>query len=97
VSAIKAGDLVMVVHSCCGDQGGIVFTVGSLYERASWTCDACKHREKAIQAATSATQANGRLCHWPIAWLKRIDPLSDPEEAQTKVEREEKKRSPVNA
>jgi hypothetical protein len=94
VSAIKAGDWVMVVRGkqCCGNTSwiGRVFVAGAF--RLGTCCIQCGMMHDAPAVGISGTDMV-----MSIYRLKRIDPLSDPEEAQTKVEREEKKRSPVNA
>jgi hypothetical protein len=80
MSEIKAGDTVMVVHSCCGAQLGVVFTV-VFCGIDNLTCDHCGLRQVGVAHAESDLP-EGRLCHWPIAWLKKIPPLSEPVSTQ---------------
>lgn len=92
---IKAGDLVMVVGSCCGksDTMGVIREVRQV-RFDTVECVHCLRPHPSEVAHLSDDDMHGWV---PLPWLKRIDPLSDPEEAQTKVEREIKKRSPVKA
>jgi hypothetical protein len=99
VSAIKAGDLVMVVRAstCCNDSRyvGVTFRVTHLETDDASLCSLCGDAAYGITFALGSrgVAATG----FNVLRLQRVAPLSDPEEAQTKVEREEKKRSPVNA
>lgn len=89
---IKAGDLVMVVRparcGCASRALGQIFTVSGLYHGCH--CSGCK----AISLEPCAL-VDGKWVAFELWRLKKIEPLNDPEEAQTKVEREEKKRVPA--
>jgi hypothetical protein len=84
VSAIKVGDLVMVTHSCCANLG-TPFTVGEIDRGdCSWECSLCaKTHPGPVVMKRDAEE--GRLCYWPLAWLKKIDPPAQP----AQIERDE--------
>ena len=92
---IKAGDLVMVVRPtpCCDNKDliGTVFVAGNVVPRQLWSCCICRRS----RFATSVFIRHDELVD--VARIKKIDPISDPEETPASVEREEKTRSPVRA
>jgi hypothetical protein len=79
---IKVGDVVMQVHSCCGAYLGRIFMVehirpgpGSIYWFVCGKCTA--PRFQPVYAFTYGIAAA------PLAWLKRIPPLSELEGVKT--------------
>lgn len=77
---IRVGELVMVVHTCCGQVPmGRVRVVSAMRETAA-ICDRCMH----VSQGTHATASGDGW--WPIAWLKRIDPPAIPESVTTDSE-----------
>lgn len=73
MSEIKVGDLVMVVHTCCGLNGGTVFRVGEI-ENGRCQCSGCKKLTPFPVATNKDWSRSGQLLRWPLDWLKRIDP-----------------------
>jgi hypothetical protein len=76
MSAIRAGDLVVVVGVHCAgsskDWLGLVRTVASLRPLRANTCHYCK---APVNAAVIADFVEGQ--HLPVSLLKRIPPLSE--------------------
>ena|SRR3990167_7754394 len=84
--SIQAGDLVMVVrgHSCVLNKyGGIPMTVESVHASSSgiagFRCFAC------TQLIAPEGYAEFLMLSIPLSWLKKINPLAEPE----RVERDE--------
>lgn len=80
---IQMGDLVMFVRSCCLGfrDGASIFIVGSLRpSRASGTCSSCGGSLPDEPYASDAPQHPGA----PISWLKKIPPLSELGDVETK-------------
>jgi hypothetical protein len=87
MSAIKAGDLVMLVrgHECLmARAGGIPFIVTKVAQSlpGGFTCAACG--QKGAQAGLYADGYESR--HIPLQWLKRIDPPAIPETTEREQE-----------
>ena len=77
MSAIKVGDLVVVVRACqfCGDASdlGEIFTVAELWHSRA-PLDCCGTTEETLNASSStAINAVGH----PVELLKRIPPLEE--------------------
>lgn len=86
MSAIKAGDLVMVVRPtpCCGTPtktNGVVFVVVKVETRGPFYCKTCGHRFSQIK---SAYRVDGR--NVDVGRLIRIDPPALPESVETERE-----------
>lgn len=93
MSEIKVGDLVVVVGSGCEHTHkfiGLVRRAIALGE-SPVHCALCSWRLVEPIRHTLIAE-NIRL---PTTWLKKIDPLDEPEEAPTSVERDEEKHSHV--
>jgi hypothetical protein len=87
---IKVGDLVMVVrgHSCFMDfYGGIPFVVDGLLAPygGGHMCKLCGMLNAGPNevAATGLSYKGKRDVRAPVSWLKRIDPLAEPEHVET--------------
>jgi phage FluMu protein Com len=81
---IKVGDLVMVVrwpHPCFGKGSRLVFTVEGFYKNV--ICPRCKTIIREYCATYSIASWDGGFRAIPISWLKRIDPLAEPERITT--------------
>ena len=81
---INVGDLVMVVrypHKCSSSEAfsGMVFVVNEL-DAGGVTCDNCGEFINGPLAGTIT------YIGIPVRWLKRIDPLSEPEYVPTENE-----------
>ena len=74
---IKAGDLVYVARDCCGAHLGATWTVAKVW-RATWCCAKCGAIGDTV-IATRTDQRRGAVCHAPLSWLRRIDPLPNTE------------------
>ena len=77
--SIKVGDLVVVTRTCCEEftMGHYIFTVGKFTDMAlaGAECMFChSHLPSEIEAIP-----DGDDCAFPLSWLKKIDPLSEPE------------------
>lgn len=76
---IKAGDLVVVVATCCTDiDVGLIATVESI-QYAAGRCADCR---SLYQGWEATIRHFGQVLYKPISWLRRIDPLSEPETTQ---------------
>lgn len=80
--SIEVGDLVMVVRCHCAEQeadvGGRIYVVESFEEPSTIECAQCgDHYGKGL-AQVAFTNSRGIKGFHPTAWLKKIDPLSDP-------------------
>lgn len=73
--AIKVGDLVQVVHSCCGAFVGTIATVRGFKDPAPAPCQDCG-RSAASLVRAEFDRSTFPLTA-PVAWLKRIPPLSE--------------------
>jgi hypothetical protein len=88
MSAIKAGDLVMVVHVCCTRLGagaltrpGVPVTVRSFKVRHV-QCSSCGWTDKQCRTANIVERNS-----WaPVAWLKKIDPPAERESIEHREE-----------
>lgn len=82
MSNIKVGDLVVITHDCCNHK-----TLGFVGEAIEidagfFQCEDCRHEHVGIQARIAglakAPDSPRESMGWvPIAWLKRIPPLSE--------------------
>ncbi len=78
---IEVGDLVMVVHTHCPHHTlGVPYVVSRL-GRGCGMCAICKAD---IGAHDWAASEEGITC--PLKWLKKIPPLTDPENVERKEE-----------
>ena len=79
---IGVGDIVQIIkHPCCGKNIGKTFVVERLLEATSSTCPCgVTHPER-----FHAVFVPPLIDYWcfPVAWLRRIDPLSEPESTHT--------------
>lgn len=76
---IRVGDLVMIVHTHCNHKSlGAIFRVGYI-GRAYGICAVCKE----FLGMRSFAGVNQYEYSTPLSWLKRIDPLSDPQSVKT--------------
>ena len=81
---IKVGDLVVVVHwPCCGFNLGKVATVAAIDHLNNTRCSGCGSRPLGIPNADMVPNGIGSLACAPLAWLKRIPPLSELESERT--------------
>ena len=85
---IAVGDLVVVVRSCCTSSLGLIFRVGSIHMSPTFfgACMDCGRRtelDNGIPHAFDVVDNAG----WPLAWLRRIPPISAPE--STLIEEEQ--------
>ena len=72
MSAIKVGDLVMVVRTtCCGFNLGIVFAVKEIISGATWRCAKC-HAQSTEKLALDGW--GERASSGYLSTLKRLDP-----------------------
>lgn len=85
MSAIKAGDLVMVVRptACCGNAGwlGLIFTVLDVLPAATHACPYC-HTVWTNAFALSVGKVG---LGFPISRLTKIDPPAVPQEVLEEV------------
>ena len=82
---IAVGDLVQVVRwPCCGASLGRVATVTQIGRRVTIEhgCTTCSTTKTATGASAPAVQVGHELL-WPLAWIKRIPPLSELEGVKT--------------
>lgn len=84
---IRVGDLVMVVRfPCCGACLGVVMTVTRLVNTGDdYRCSRCGKLHGLKQVPSAIDDGRVRDRHFPLSWLRRIDPLEEPET----IEREE--------
>ena len=80
---IAVGDLVMVVrgHQCAIDLiGGLPFTVLQIVNpvNGGWTCPVCGMRSAGGNEPAANRSGKDRV-GIPLSWLRRIDPLCEPE------------------
>ena len=79
MSAIKVGDLVMVVRTCCdfpikeGVRMGLPWRVGLVASLQPSGCPLCGFTESGRYAASNEIKRRGWNCA-PLEWLKKIDP-----------------------
>jgi hypothetical protein len=72
---IKAGDLVVVVRwPCCSGEVGWIFSVKELRTSSDGWCLRCGSKTGHTGAQLKASDGLGLV---PVAWLKRIPPLSE--------------------
>lgn len=80
---IQPGDLVAVVHGCCEKARacalGVHATVLRFYNDPGWLCQFCDKPIPALRAELDHGKWNS-----PVAWLKRVPPLTESEEATRK-------------
>lgn len=81
---ISVGDLVMVVrHPCCGAAIGLIFKVIDIvnvpYAKLHCGIAGCDHLFPYLGPVAYNENKTAPYCA-PIAWLKRIPPLSEPEQ-----------------
>lgn len=80
---IEVGDLCAIVKVCCEAQGArvksFIVTVESIQAQAG-RCSECKrfHDTQTWAIITPGRADDGRD-YWPIAWLKKIPPLTEDE------------------
>jgi len=81
---IKVGDLVIVIHSCCGVHLGKIRRVEALVAVPIAGCDYCDY----VHASYTDAEFVGTVfpTAWPTSWLKRIPPLSELEGVKTEEE-----------
>lgn len=71
---IAVGDLVVVVRKCCPQDLGLVFRVAGFSQRSNlFHCTDCGAHIGAVNTAV----VEGKNWRFPLAWLKRIPPLSE--------------------
>ncbi len=80
-TAIQVGDLVQVVHSCCGVFVGAIATVSGFAEPATHPCIDCGRVASGLVRAKFDRNTFPKAC--PVAWLKRIPPLEELEGTKT--------------
>jgi hypothetical protein len=86
---IKAGDLVVVVHDCCGHWLGKVFTVRNVGRESDLLeCGVCAFKSENYSdlAFNAHWSRKGQVWCAPTSWLKRIPPLSELEGEKHKEE-----------
>ena len=88
---ISVGDLVMVVrgHECAvAILGGVPRRVYGFRPQTGggWVCPSCRKRDIAPSATIGARLFQGGDSAIPLAWLKKIPPLSELESEQRKEE-----------
>jgi hypothetical protein len=81
VSAIKSGDIVMVVRDCCGRWVGKVFTAGEDLFGEGY-CEHCKYSTNDRSVRNPEWASIGQIFAMPVKWLKRIKPLDELERDQ---------------
>lgn len=86
MSEIKAGDLVVLVHAGCKHAAlsiGKPFTVSEL-RHATSACYVCRDNgqiQDCWHVLTGKADARSVPHGYPIAWVRKIEPLADPESA----------------
>lgn len=88
MSEIKVGDLVMVVRAHCTEQIGKIATVTEI-SGGKWTClcGEVKSEELTARLPNIALRQNFHMSGWyPLSWLRKIEPLSEPETTETREE-----------
>ena len=88
--AIQVGDLVQVVYSHCDHKLGAVGIVDGFYKGRKWAmdrlrCDLCKADVTPLDMTTATVGSDA----WPLAWLRRIPPLSELEGERTEEQLKE--------
>lgn len=89
MSEIKAGDLVVQVHPHCSIGGrylGVPFVVGEArLSTPTWVCTRCNGvgSQAMIVVARELRNSKGGPFAIPMAWVRKIEPLSDPEHAES--------------
>jgi hypothetical protein len=86
MSAIKAGDLVEVIHGDCEHnllEKGMVFNVIAVSLEISW-CLIC--RRSRLGVVHAEIRLDGRSAWKPLTWLRKIEP---PDELKRIERREE--------
>ena len=78
---IQVGDLVQIVHSCCGEFIGTVATVISFKEPATGPCATCGEKASGLIRAKFDREKFPLTA--PVAWLKRIPPIEELEGQST--------------
>jgi hypothetical protein len=77
---IQAGDLVQVVHDCCGSYVGLIYTVRSLIfvaDSASLNCQYCGWHGKELLAAWNNDTWPARPAIAPAVWLRKFEPPAE--------------------
>jgi len=89
MSEIKVGDLVMLVGGCALNKLGQVGTVTEI-STGLWRCVGCKkHSGNFLTARVpeiSSVPFNPLQGWLPLSWLRKIEPLSEPEANETREE-----------
>jgi hypothetical protein len=81
VSAIKSGDIVMVIRDCCGHWVGKVFTAGEDLFGEGY-CEHCNYSKIERSVKNPEWSEIGQIFALPAKWLKRIPPLDELERDQ---------------
>lgn len=84
---IDVGDLVVVVKwPCCGEWIGIIYRVASMEVMPHAQCRTCgRHHGKQL-VALREKQQDGGVLGVPLAWLRKLPPLAEPESERTDEE-----------
>lgn len=92
--SIKVGDLVRVVHACCGEfaQGRTIFQVykffdrlvGGGYDGFCMYCHAKMPHER--QAFATPHLGTDEAPTFPLSWLRRIPPLEELDDVKREEE-----------
>lgn len=81
---IEPGDLVVVVHACCEETAsaglGWVFTAATPFEYVPRRCVFCGTPFEG-RASAERQSAQGLSCA-PLAWLRKIRPLTEEESTE---------------
>lgn len=90
---ISVGDMVMVVRDCCSKYLGLTFRVEEVWTPSQGViCTECRLDFGSIAVAETGMPKGIPAGRLPLAWLKRIPPLSELEGEKT----DEKKRVSLN-
>lgn len=77
---IQVGDLVVVVKwPCCGRNLGRIARVSNIDYRRNMECAGCKASNFPMPNADFQSSVQDGLICAPVEWLRRIDPLREPE------------------
>ena len=85
---IQAGDLVIILRGHCVDSSaGNIVTVLEIQDSGARFCQRCGIIDNPGVVARLRFPDKGDNDYFaPLAWLKRIDPLSEPEQIERKQE-----------
>lgn len=99
MSAIKVGDLVMVLGAercgCVGPEGGGVFTVHGIYTPGGPTGSFCNECGASLPLELTAELAEHKWGDVSAFRLRKLDPGTEPADVVTEIEAERPKRVTV--